>query len=313
MNAEEIKFVKELVGKTIGIPSEEAASLLFDTKEDGSGEVKPDALKILIDKDAARVQTFKDRETQAHDKGYKKAQAEALTKFEKDLKEKYGVTSDKQGVELIEHVVTEKMKSQGGELDEEKIKRSPTYQTMMTKLTKEKEEAVKAETDKYTQLQTSIQKESTFKTVSEKATDFIKKLKPILPEGKTPDGKSKADIQIQKLLNELSSEYEFQVKDGVISILKDGKLVEDNHGHMVKFEDLVKQRAETYWDFQAGEGRSGSGNNNDDDTDGSKGGNKGYTGPIPKSEDEYLKLISEAKDDKAKIELTKVWTETKPK
>jgi hypothetical protein len=310
----EIDFVTELVQKTLNISSTEAASLLFDVKEDGSGELKGTALPTLLDKDKARVQAFKEEATQAHDKGFKKAQAEALTKFEKDLKEKYGITSDKQGVELIEQVVTEKIKASGtGEADEEKIKRSKLYLDTVDRLTKEKTDAVSAEAKKFTDLQTSIQKESTFKSVSETVLDYIKNdLMPILPEGKTADGKSKADIQLQKFVKDFASEYDIEVKDGRILLSKDGKLLEDPHGKHYDIKDVVKAKASEVWDFKEGQARQGTGNKHE--AGGAAGStDKGYKGPIPKNEVEYLDMVKKAPDDKTKQELTKVWVANQPK
>lgn len=310
MTKDEVNFVTELIQKTISTPATEAASLLFELKEDGSGELKNTALQFVLDKDKARVQSFKDEATLAHDKGYKKAQGEALTKFENDLKGKYGITSDKQGIDLIEHVVVEKLKTTGNENDEEKIKRSSAYLSMVDKLTKEKADSVKAEQDKYNELQTKIHKESTFKSVSEIALNYIKtELNPILPEGKTADGKSKADIQLQKFLNDLTNEYEFEVKDGKTLISKGGKLIEDAHGHMLDLKEIVKAKASELWDFKTGEPRRGTGNSNDAGAAGSD--DKGYKGPVPKSQEEYMKFIGEAKDDATKIEITKAWTGVK--
>ncbi len=315
MTKEEINFVTDFVSKTIGTPASEAASLLFDIKaEDESGVLKATALTSLLDKDKARVQTFKDEATQAHDKGFKKAQSEALTKFESDLKAKHGITSDKQGLDLIDFVVTEKIKADpGANQDEEKIKRSKLYLDTVDRLTKEKNDAVSVETKKFTDLQTSIQKESTFKSVSETVLDYIKtELMPILPEGKTPEGKSKADIQLEKFVKDFSSEYEIEVKDGKILLSKEGKLLEDPHGRRLDIKDLVKARASEVWDFKEGEARQGTGNKNNG-SGGAGNADKGYTGPIPKSKEEYVEMIKKSPDEKTSQEITKVWMENKPK
>src|SRR3972149_2386235 len=313
MVKEEINFVTEFVQKTLGISPTEAASLLFDIKiEDGSGTLKTTALPTLLDKDKTRIQSFKDLETQAHDKGFNKAKGEALTKFEKDLKDKFGIVSDKQGLDLIEFAVAEKLKLSGDPKDDDKIKRSSVYMSMVDQLTKEKTDAIAIETTKFNDLQTSIQKETTFKSVSDRAMDLIKnELQPILPEGKTTDGKSKADVQIQRFLKELSGEYQFESKDGKMLISKEGKLLEDAHGRMIDFNELIKSRAAEVWDFKQGEHRQSAGNNNNNDP-AKANANKGYTGPIPKTGDEYVKMINEAPDDASKQAITKAWgTKTK--
>lgn len=296
MNKEEFKIVSDLVITTLGVQQSEIASVLFDIKEDETAEFKPEALKTLIDKSAVRVAAFKDAETKAHDKGYKKAQSESLTKFESDLKEKFGISSDKQGTELIEFLVSEKIKSQGGELDEEKIKRSPIYLTTVEKLNKEKEAAVKAELDKFNELQNKIQKESTFKTIAEQAKAVLDELKPILPAGQTEDGKSKAEIQIKRFLDQLGSEYGFEMVEGNLLVTKDGKVLEDAHSNRIPLKDIVKKHASELWDFQEGTQRTGTGNNNNGGGAGAgANGNKRYTGPAPKDAAEYSKMISEAK------------------
>lgn len=306
MTKEEVKFVSDLVVTTLGVQPTEIASILFDIKEDETGEIKTDALKILLDKSAVRVAEFKAKETQAHDRGHSKAKAESISKFETELKEKFGITSEKQGIELIEFAVAEKLKGQGVDLDEEKIKRSSIYLNTIDRLTKEKELAIKAEVDKFNELETKIQKESTFKTIAEQANEVLNLLKPILPEGKTADGKSKADIQKERFLRELGSDFGFEIKDGKTLVTKDGKILEDAHGNMIDFKEIVKQRASELWDFQEGQQRAGTGNKNDD---ASSGANKKYNGPAPKDATEYSTMIAKATTLEEKQGIMQMWEE----
>lgn len=310
MNKQEMELVSELVTKTLGFQQSELASVLFEIKEDDVAEFRPDALKTLLDKSAVRVAEFKTKETQAHDKGYSKAKAESITKFESELKEKFGITSDKQGLELIEFAVAEKIKGQGGELDDEKIKRSTLYLNTVDRLAKEKADAVKAAEDKFNELNNKIQKESTFKTIAEQAKSVLDELKPILPAGQTQEGKSKAEIQIQRFLNELGNEYGFEVKDGKVLVTgKDGKILEDAHGNMIPLKDIVKNRASELWDFQEGEQRSGTGNSNNGNAGAGAGANGGkkYTGPAPKTPEEYSQFIGKAQSVEEKKEIMDLW------
>jgi len=305
MTKEEVKFFTDLVVTTLGVQPTEVASLLLEIKDDETGDLKPDALKTLLDKSAVRVAAFKEAETKAYDKGVSKTKAETLSKFESDLKEKYGINSDKQGIDLIEEVVTAKIKSQGGELDDEKIKKSPVFLSTVERLTKEKDDAVKAEAQKLNELQTKIQKESTFKTIAEQANDVLKGLNPILPEGKTPEGKLKAEIQISKFLKELGDDFGFEIIDGKTVVTKDGKVLEDVHGNRIDFKEIVKSRASELWDFKQGEQRQGTGNNNNAGT--AAGANKGYSGPAPKDSAEYSRMIGEAKTLEEKQGIMESW------
>jgi len=313
MNKQEMEFVTQLVTTTLGVQQTEIASVLFDIKEDDTAEVKPDALKFLLDKSAVRVASFKEAETKAHDKGFSKAKAEAISKFETELKEKLGVTSDKQGLELIEFAISEKIKAAGGEIDEEKIKRSPVYLKTLERLEKDKADAVKAAEDKFNELNNKIQKESTFKTIAEQANAVLDELKPILPTGQTAEGKSKAEIQRQRFLNELSSEYGFEIQDGKILVTKDGKILEDAHGNMIPLKDIVKNRASELWDFQQGEQRAGTGNNNNAAGANNGGGVKKYNGPAPKTAEEYSSMIGKAETIEEKKEIMQLWEEGQKK
>jgi hypothetical protein len=94
----------------------------------------------LLDEDAKRVEAIKKSvDTKpAFQDGFKKAQGEILTKFEKDLKEKFGLESDKMGLELVEELVSKKSEGgQGGDLTEDAIKRSKVFQDMESNLKKQ--------------------------------------------------------------------------------------------------------------------------------------------------------------------------------
>ena len=111
MKQNEKQTITAFIGKTLNLPAEEVAALF---KADGDEETFSEtALDSLLKHDATRVQTFTSKNQEFFDNGFKKAQKEALTKFEKDIKEKYNVSEDKQGLDLIESVVMAKIKSQG--------------------------------------------------------------------------------------------------------------------------------------------------------------------------------------------------------
>lgn len=307
MEVNEKQIITAFIGRTLNIPTEEVAALF---KADGDKETFSEtALDSLLKHDATRVQNFSSKNQEFFDNGFKKAQKEALSKFEKDIKEKFNVTEDKQGLDLIESVVMAKIKAQGGDLDDEKIKRSDVYLKAVERLSKEKEEAVTEATTKYKTLEQKIESEKIHSTIRSSAKEIIMSLNPILPEGKTAEGKSKADIQVERLVDELISQHQFEVKGDKTLIIKDGKVMEDPHGNMVDFKKFVSEKASYVWDFKEGDKRQGTGNNNDGDSN-SGAIKKGYQGPAIDSSEKYMDLIGKAKDETEKLEITKAWNES---
>ena len=307
MNEELKKLLLAFVVKTTGKTAEEVSSLLFKTEADVE-TIQANALDGLLELDRTRVAGFTSsvdaKVKEAHDKGFNKAKAESLAKLEGEIKEKYGISEDKKGLDLIDAVIAAKA-STGAETDEEKIKRSTVFLNTVDRMKKEKEDAVKEWQDKFDGREIQLKKEASFKTISEKALAYIDSLNPVLPTDA-----AKAANQKKIILNQLN-DFDFEIKeDGKIVVLKkDGdtfKVYQDGHGNMIPFEEVVKEKANSFWDFKSGESRSGTGNKNGDNGNGDK---KGYTGPAPKDAAEYTKMISEAKSLEEKAGIMKLWEE----
>ena len=123
---DEKQLIQGLVAKTLNIANDEIASILY--KEDGT--LKEDAVETLVSKDAQRIQALKDMHsaelTKIHDKGYNKAKVETLSKFEKDLKDEYGIAeSQATGKELVKEILSKLSKDT--HLDEDKVKLHPKF------------------------------------------------------------------------------------------------------------------------------------------------------------------------------------------
>lgn len=303
------ELVLAYMTKTLGKSPEEVSSLLFTKGADDAEVVKDDALTALFDLDKSRVKVFEDKIKEQHDKGYSKAKAEELGKFEKEAREKYGITEDLKGLALLEAISAKAAKDSGtGEVTEDQVKRSKVYLDTLDQLKKEKEAAVTEWKTKYEGREKELQREATFKTVSDDALKFLDSLNPILP-----DDEEIAREWKNTFLGRLN-EFEFEIKDGKKIVLKkeaDGttKALLDDHGHPVSFDDVVKQKASKLFKFKQGEARGGTGNKNE-----GAGGNagKGYTGPVPKTEKEYQDLIAaNAGNEDAQIAITKAYIPSK--
>lgn len=280
-------IITGLLSKAYNFDNGKIAELFKDGETELSEDQQKEILQKLLDEDAKRVEAIKKSvDTKpAFQDGFKKAQGEILTKFEKDLKEKFGLESDKMGLELVEELVSKKSEGgQGGDLTEDAIKRSKVFQDMESNL-KKQITTVKTEYEtKINEIQDGYKAEQTFSNVSQKALQIFNGLNPILPQNKTV-----ADNQVKIFVNTLK-DFKFDVQDERIVVMdKDGKVLEDGHGNSRSFEDIVKETASGLFEFKANNGGSGSGNGGQ----GQGGSGSSYAGNVPKTFEELEKVMSD--------------------
>ena len=260
---------------------------LLKNGEELSEEQQTEILNKILELDTQRVENIKKSVSTKEfiEQGYNKAKGEVLTKFEKDLKEKFGIESDKTGQDLVDFIVSEKAEKGGsGELTEDAIKRSKVFQDMESNL-KKQVTTVKTEYEtKINEIQDGYKAEQTFSNVSQKALQIFNGLNPILPQNKTV-----ADNQVKFFVNTLK-DFKFDVQDERIVVMdKDGKVIEDGHGNSRSFEDIVKETASGLFEFKANNGGSGSGNGGQ----GQGGSGSSYAGSVPKTFEELEKVMSD--------------------
>lgn len=280
-------IITGLLSKAYNFDNGKIAELFKDGETELSEDQQKEIIQKLLDEDAKRVEAIKKSvDTKpAFQDGFKKAQGEILTKFEKDLKEKFGLESDKMGLELVEELVSKKSEGgQGGDLTEDAIKRSKVFQDMESNL-KKQITTVKTEYEtKINEIQDGYKAEQTFSNVSQKALQIFNGLNPILPQNKTV-----ADNQVKFFVNTLK-DFKFDVQDERIVVMdKDGKVLEDGHGNSRSFEDIVKETASGLFEFKANNGGSGSGNGGQ----GQGGSGSSYAGNVPKTFEELEKVMSD--------------------
>lgn len=272
-------FIRFLMA-SLGITKTEA--------EERIDQVEADAAKAddLFNLHKSKIDALKQSE---HDNGYKKATKEVKFAFEKDLKEKFSIESDKKGLELVEELVASKTAGKGGEteISEDAVKKHPVYLQLETKAKTEKTELEKAHTAKLKELETAQAKKETLKTVSERAIAEFEKLNPILSENPEKAAKQKALI-----IKELEK-GNYQVDEKGILILDEaGKRKEDAHGNALNFADHIKTVADDLgFDFKAAEDRSSSGGGQNNGNSGDQNKDKKFTGKLPTNVNEYNELI----------------------
>lgn len=276
----EKEIISGFLSKTLNMDND-AVSALYNA----DGTFKDDVLTTLENKDAERIKRIKEEGAKdAFNDGRLKSKAEVLTKFEKEFKEKTGFKSDKQGLDLLLSWGEELQKKSDSQLTEDVIKKHPVYLNMLEAKEKEKLEAIQTKETEFNQFKSEIQNKETFSKVSSKALEVFNSLKPILS---TDPNKAKAQ---QELLVEKLNGFGYEIQGDRVVVLKDGKTFEDKHGNPVKFEQLIRDVAEKYYDFHKGEVRSSAGNGSD--TQGTGVNGKAFVLEVPKSEEEFIKMIS---------------------
>ena len=280
-------IITGLLSKAYNFDNGKIAELFKDGETELSEQQQTEILNKILEIDAQRVENIKKSvdKKDAFQDGFKKAKSEVLTDFEKGLKEKFGVESDKTGLELVEEVVSKKSEGgQNGDITEDAIKRSKVFQDMESNL---KRQIKQTETDyqtKINEIQDGYKAEQTFSNVSQKALQIFNGLNPILPQNKTV-----ADNQVKFFVNTLK-DFKFDVQDERIVVMdKDGKVLEDGHGNSRSFEDIVKETASGLFEFKANNGGSGSGNGGQ----GQGGSGSSYAGNVPKTFEELEKVMSD--------------------
>lgn len=287
-----------LVGKILNIPNEQ---ILADFYESDGTTLKADAIDRLAQLDADRIKAIKEANksklTEMHDTGYSKGKAEALAKYENDLRTEFGVENKElKGIDLIKEVVAKNAKV---EIDEEKIKLHPRYLELERKLTndympKAEYERTKAEFDAF---KTQIEMSKVNSVIKEDAVKVFLSLNPVLSKDANKAVNQQKDF-VEKLLA-----YQFEIQSDGNHIIKQGdKRLENANGHPVSFADFVKSEADKYFDFEVQSDRGNGGNKNN-----GSGGSGGGTVKVPQTLEEYNEALANESDPKKAVELMNAW------
>jgi hypothetical protein len=284
------EFLESYLSKTLNLDKDGVAALF-----DADGKLKADATDQLLKKDKERVAKLT---TDKFNEGHQKATKEARSAFEQQLKEKFSISSEKVGVELVEEIVAAKT-PKGGELNEEEVKKSKAYLDLKESIPAQIKEAVKAKETEYNAYKSQVERKEVLGAVKSKALTILDGLKPILSSDA-----NKAQKQKEFYLREIEAGNYRLDGERIILLDAEGKDKQDEHGNRVDFEGFAKGIASTYYDFQAGDPRGGAGGA------GAAGGGGGGTVKVFKTKDDFSKAMSEAKDSKERAEITKAWTES---
>jgi hypothetical protein len=284
MNKEETKILNESLSKLFKLDSEMLASLYNE-----AGELVD--LSKILDLDAQRIQKYK----ADNDSQFKRGVKETMTKFEKELKEKYELESELTGVDLIDHLVVKKIEEAKTSSTKD-ITKHPEYIKLQVSIDKQLKDRDKEWEAKVVAKEAEYNKARLFEKVRERALLNLSERNPILPQDPR-----KAQKWKETYLNELREFNYMENGEGLVVLNADGTTLQSAHGKTITFDEFERDIADKYFEYPKAEDRSSPGNKEEKN-------NKLVPG-MPKSEDEYFARLKDPKiTPKERVELTEFWT-----
>lgn len=290
------EFLLAYLGSTLNEPNDRLAEILFKKSDDGAtftDELNDGVLDTLKAMDKDRASKLKGDGKTQFDNGYKKAQAEVATAWEKRIREKFGIESDETGDELV--LAALEKASKPSKLDDEKVKTHPLF----LKIEKESAAAIAAARKEgetaLEQFKAQQQREQRLAAVKQEARRLHMARNPVL----SADA-GKAENQIQAFLRRLD-EFDFEpVEGGTFLPMKEGKRLENAQFHPIDLPTLVNQLGDELFDFQVQQQKGNAGNAN-------QNGGQGSGIKAPTSKAEYEEAYWKETDPAKRSEITKAY------
>lgn len=288
-----LEFLESFLSTTLKLDKAGVAALI-----DADGLPKTDAINQLLEKDKARVALLTKGK---FDEGHKAAESKVKTQFEKELKEKFSIESDKVGVDLVSEIIEAKT-PKGEGLTEEQVKKHKAYLDLNESIQGKVKEAVKAKETEFETYKTQVERGKSLSVVKQRALTLFESYKPIL----SADA-AKAAKQKEMFLNQFEQGNYRMDGERVIMLNADGTDKTDPHGNRVEFDSYVKETASSLYDFQATDPKDSPAGGS-----GGAGGAGGAAKPVVvKDEADFMKQFHGAKTPQEKIAVTNAWEETK--
>jgi hypothetical protein len=283
--------------KTLNQTPDELEELIFNKPQDGAeATIKDDAVDLIISFDSTRVENIKKNVTpdpKLLEGQYSRGKKEALTTFEKELKEQYALDGELQGTELVNAIV-DKVKVKP-KLTEDEVKTHPLYRSLENdRVAKEEHEKVLSEFAEY---KTGHERKEKLFIVKRDVSSVLRTLNPVISTKAEVAATREADF-----LNKFDA-YDFELQDdGNHFVMQNGKRQENAQGHPVLFKDFVQNIASLNYDFKAQDDKGGAGNE-------SKPGSNGENVFTPKSEQDYFDQRAKLTTPEDRSKLDAVWKE----
>lgn len=277
-------ILSSLLGKTFKMTQDEIAELI-EKAEDEINE--SEVLDSLVKRDADRVTALR---TRLFAEGAKKAEANIKKTFNANLRTAFELDEETSDDDLVETIKTKiaTTKKSATTLTDDDVKKHPAYLSAEANFKKMMAESKKLFETELNTFKSSVAKKEVQSKVGAKAIALFQGLNPILSSDAAKAGKQTNNF-ISAFVNK-----EWEEADGEFYLVEDGKRKEDEHGHALSLNALVKKEAETLFDFKKAEARKGAGehHNPGKGKGDEKPENHTYTGKLASSQKEYNEMMN---------------------
>lgn len=295
------------VSKALNLEGEQLVGLLYKPDSEGkpTKDLNENALQQLLDTHAKHIEAVKGKgvdEKTIFDRGHAAGKKDSLEKFERQIKEAFGIQADVQGIDLVKVAASTFLKS---ETSADKIKVHPEYLAAEAAWQSQLTQKVGEWESKYQQLEQTVTKEKTFAQYMPKIDTAFAKLNPVLPSN--PEA---ATYQRNQFFNDFKA-YDFLSEGGKDYVIKDGKRLENAQGHPLTLDEVVRINAAMRFDFAVQSDRGAAGNKNGD-APGASGQGSSDSQKFANRE-AFLAAYQAEGDGIKRAEIVKAWHAQNPK
>ena len=261
-----LKLATKITGKT----EQEIQEKLFN-----GDDLNEDAADVLLSELETKISKAKGDQTESFNKGYAKAEAKFKGEAERKFAESTGLDiEDGETIETLIEKYKEANKPKKAAMPDDEVKKHPLYRAL------EKERVPKSEFDRvnaeFEQYKAQSARREVLGAVKPKVWSVVAGMNPILPK------EQKVSETIKSAFLSNFDNYDYQVENDEILVVKDGKRIEDKLGNPLKFDDFVKSEATNYFEFMAQPARGGAGNGS-----GATPSGGALSIPMPKTVEEF--------------------------
>lgn len=294
------------VSKALNLEGEQLVGLLYKPDSEGkpTKDLNENALQQLLDTHAKHIEAVKGKgvdEKTIFDRGHAAGKKDSLEKFERQIKEAFGIQADVQGIDLVKVAASTFLKS---ETSADKIKVHPEYLAAEAAWQSQLTQKVGEWESKYQQLEQTVTKEKTFAQYMPKIDTAFAKLNPVLPSN--PEA---ATYQRNQFFNDFKA-YDFLTEGGKDYVIKDGKRLENAQGHPLTLDEVVRINAAMRFDFAVQSDRGAAGNKNGD-APGASGQGSSDSQKFANYE-AYQQAWQAEQDPVKRVEMTRAWKNQNP-